>query len=474
MDRDDRWPGQVPEYQDYLARTLAAIKYTTGTAPAQAHGHCPLCGHGPITVYPNALKGAGINFANMDREGAFPGLDSSRAWQGYALCLDCADLLYVFKFHVMEQFQGRIAGRKALVLPALLGNPSGRHRFMKDWHDYIQGLTGAKVEDIEADLMEFFAGRDDAHLVLHILWADFGQVIDNCRGLVTDILPSRLQQLDRCNHAANAWRHPLAPKVRIDEAEFDLGMNFLFPLFKRPGGKPAKAANASPRLFAIKRHLTEHLYQGSPLPDPGPLQEVLLDTARWYLGQAADDGKPWGLIGEGLGKKGIPYWTLAGWVRHLARLYHYLDITGVLPMSPEPGVFQPRMEALKPYFTPGSGIDRPEKAFAFLLGALYGKLLQVQGARGVNVSANALTWLRRLNLSGRDLPELYVKVREKLLSYGTESSHAVRELLHELGRLGTELGDRIDLDNTATCYFLLLGQSITSDLLPSRSDSNGD
>ncbi len=130
--------------------------------------------------------------------------------------------------------------------------------------------------------------------------------------------------------------------------------------------------------------------------------------------------------------------------------------------------FEPRMEALKPFFLPDSGIDRREKTFAFLLGILYGKLLQVQGARGVNVSSNALTWLKRLNLSGRDLPELYIKVREKLLSYETESSPRVRELVHEIGRVGALLGDHIELDNTSTCYFLLLGQSVTVDILPSK------
>jgi CRISPR-associated protein Csh1 len=92
----------------------------------------------------------------------------------------------------------------------------------------------------------------------------------------------------------------------------------------------------------------------------------------------------------------------------------------------------------------------------------------------VNVGANALTWLRRLSLSGRDLPELYVKVREKLLTYGTESSEAVREILTELGELGTSLKN-FDLDETTTCYFLLLGQSLAVKILPSkdRDDSRG-
>ena len=131
--------------------------------------------------------------------------------------------------------------------------------------------------------------------------------------------------------------------------------------------------------------------------------------------------------------------------------------------------YQPNCELLKPYFGPESALcDSPAKAFAFILGALYGKLLQVQAARDVNVGANALTWLKRLTLEGRDLPELYVKVREKMLVYKTEGSPAVRELVTELGELGTKLGTNIKLNEIETCYFLLLGQSLAVKIMPSK------
>lgn len=474
VDGQGRWPGDRPEYQQYLAQTLADIKYVTGAAPVREQGTCPLCGTRDVTLYPNAVKGAGINFGNMDRAGAFPGIDTAAAWKGYALCLDCADLLYIFKFHLLQDFRGRVAGEGALLLPALLGNPEGRRRFMKDWSDYLSQIktdTG-KIGGIEADLMEFYAGREDAQLVLNVLWASFGQVIDDCRGYVTDILPSRLQALSKINASANRWGHPLAPGGPIAEAELRLDLGCLSPLFKRPGSKAAAKANSSPRLFAVKRALAEAAYQGTALDDPGPLWDELLITARWYMREAILSGKAWGLTNEGVSKKGQP--TLASWTRHLARFLHYLDMTGVLPMTTDPPPFVPRMEVLQPFFAPGSGLDRTEKAFTFLLGILYGKLLQVQGARGVNVGANALTWLKRLNLSGRDLPALYTRVREKLLSYEVERSAAVRELIQELGRLGAQLGDRIELDTTATCYFLLLGQSVVQDVLPSKSKENGD
>lgn len=134
----------------------------------------------------------------------------------------------------------------------------------------------------------------------------------------------------------------------------------------------------------------------------------------------------------------------------------------------ESDFYEPKMDRLKPYFGPESGIDSSEKAYAFLLGVLYGKVLQVQGAKGVNVGANALTWLKRLTLKGRDLPGLYIKIRGKLLAYETEKNFEVRELIAEIGNLGCKLGDNIELDEMPTNYYLLLGQSLTTTILPKK------
>lgn len=471
-DAAGRWPGDRPEYHAYLAETLAETKYVTGEAPKREGVGCPLCGAESVTVYANAVKGAGFNFANVDRAGSFPGLDTGAAWKGFGLCLDCADSLYVFRHHLLGEFVGSVAGEKALVLPSLIGPEEAKAGFLADWRAYVEGIQGGQIKSREAELLEFGATRDDAQVVLQILWATFGQVVDDVRGSITDVLPSRLQTLVGFNNAANAWSHALAPRHELDEARFDLSLSFLRALLYRPGGKKAKKSNASQRLFELRRQVAEALYYGRPLGrTAAALWEEILETAGWYLTDAVANGNAWGLVHEGVSTKGgksKSFWTLAGWIRHVARFLFYLDRAEVLTMGESGLAYTPKMEKLRPYFERGSGIDSPEKAFAFTLGVLYGKLLQVQGARGVNVSSNALTWLKRLNLSGRDLPEFYVKVREKLLSYGTEGSADVREILQELGRLGARLGDEIALGPVPTCYFLLLGQSVTTDVLPSK------
>ncbi len=477
VDADGRWPGDRSEYQAYLAQALATIKYVTGEAPAYGPADCPLCGAHGVTLYPN-LRGTGINFTNMDRAGAFPGLETGGAWKGYGLCLDCADLLYVFKNHLLaQQFIGKVAGDKALLLPSLLGNRDGRRQFMEDWRKYLQHLESNKAPSYENDLMEFVQDRDDAQVVLHILWATFGQVVDEVHGLVNDILPSRLRELARANQQATRWAHSLAPRYPMDEAAFDLGLNMLLELLKRPGGRHAMKANDSSRLLAIKLQLADCIYHGAALRErQATFWREILTTARWYLNEIADSDNTWGLLHEGHSEKGnkqTRYWTLSGWVRHLARLLYYLNLTGVLPMETTTTPFEPTLPALKPYFQPGSGLSSPERAFAFLLGILYGKVIQVQAARGVNVASNALTWLKRLRLDGRDLPDLYNKVREKLLTYEVEGNADVRAIVRDLGRLGAgHIGDSIALDSTTTCYFLLLGQSVTVEVLPSKVNKN--
>jgi CRISPR-associated protein Csh1 len=130
---------------------------------------------------------------------------------------------------------------------------------------------------------------------------------------------------------------------------------------------------------------------------------------------------------------------------------------------------------LKPYFGPESRIDKPDEAYAFLLGVLYGKLMQVQGAKGVNVSSNTLTWLKRLTLKGKDLPDLYNKIREKLLTYlSNKEGEEIREFVVETSKLGAKLGDHLDLDETTTNYYLLLGQALATEILPAKKSKEGE
>jgi CRISPR-associated protein Csh1 len=477
-------PGENALYLEYLlTEKLAGKRYVTLQVPAKEKESCYLCGAAGVTVYPNALRGAGINLSNVDRAGAFPGVNTFEAWKRFALCGSCADLLYIYKFHVLKKtgpkkdrlpFSARIAGDKALIIPSFIPGLSAGNRLevLKEVTDYVENMS-SDVEQDEDWLLELLKDKR-AVLNLLILWADIGQEIANVTGIIADVLPSRLRELSEMNATAMEWKHPLFPKVPLREGQTnfkpELSLRALRPLFQRPGGKKAKSANKSKRLFQLKRLVAESVYHHSTIPEERFWEEIMT-TARWYwLDILEQKDRYKGLLYEGMGKKG-PYLTAAGWIKHLNWWLYYLKQVGCIEMEKQ--YYNPEMDELKPYFGPESGIDTPQKTFAFLLGILYGKLLQVQGARGVNVSANALSWLKRLTLQGKDLPELYTRIRAKLLAYETEKNEKVRNLIAEIGRLGVKLGDAIDLNETQTNYYLLLGQSMTVDVLPVEEKNKG-
>lgn len=474
-DYEGRLPGSVPEYMEYLmVEKLAGDRYVTKNVQAQETTQCPLCGISNQTVYPNALKGAGINLLNADRAGRFPGINEVDAWKAFALCQGCADLLYVYKNHVLKKtgpkkdrqpFSSRIAGDMALVIPHYLPGMDNRvkQRINRRFQSYFESLE-TDVEIPEELLLETLKDQEGL-LNLDILWAVIGQNIDDVTGVLQHVLPSRLRELSIINAEAAQWQSPLFPNVTIEALQPDLTLRALKALFQRPGGKKTESLNLARSTIQLRRHIAFCLYHEQIIIKERLEQEWLV-TARSYYDEAisrADGYK--GLLYEGQGKKG-PYLTAAGWIRYFTWWLYYFQEVGVLERNRVN--YEPHMAELKPYFGPESRIDSDEKAFAFLLGILYGRLMEIQGARGVNVSANALTWLKRLTLKGKDLPELYIKIRNKLLAYEAEKSAKVRELVSEIGNLGIRLGDQIILDEISTNYYLLLGQSVARDVLKTQ------
>ncbi|MBA7567910.1 hypothetical protein ES708_09629 [subsurface metagenome] len=479
-DKNGNLPGQRKEYLEYLKNEkLAGTKYTTNNATSRCNKTCPICGTSGVKVYPNALRGAGINLSNIDRAGAFPDINTAQSWKRYALCIDCADLLYVYKFYVLKRntvnkqrpFITYIAGDTAIVIPFTTLTYSARKSMWRKVDDFVKSAS-SDVEEDEAGLLDIL-GKEKGILNLTFLWATVGQEISDVTGVITNVPPSRLTELSKINDESREWRHQLFPEtfLRVKESNFSpyLSLRALRILFYRPGGKKAKNANASMRLQQLKKSIAASIYHKTEIP-LSRFWEEIMTTARWYWLDAIERGSGYNLLYEGKKKTGEPYLTAAGWIRHLCWWIYYFKRLEVMKM--EENFYKPQMEQLKPYFGPESGIDSSEKAYAFLLGVLYGKVLQVQGARGINVGANALTWLKRLTLRGLDLPELYIKIREKLLAYETEKNPQIRELITEIGRLGSLLGDEIELDEIPTNYYLLLGQSLTTTILPKKKDED--
>src|SRR5262249_4651649 len=146
-----------------------------------------------------------------------------------------------------------IAGESALAIPSLnVANPS-RKRLITRLRDWVVE-AGSKVTSRERQLLKVL---DDQRSVNNItlLWAEFGNRIDDIRGIVTDVLPSRLSELSLRNEEFNQLKIPIFPEVALEEFEYDLSLSILRPLFHRPGGKRAQSRNESRRLFDLRRDI---------------------------------------------------------------------------------------------------------------------------------------------------------------------------------------------------------------------------
>jgi CRISPR-associated protein Csh1 len=118
------------------------------------------------------------------------------------------------------------------------------------------------------------------------------------------------------------------------------------------------------------------------------------------------------------------------------------------------------------------GLDTEEKLYTFLVGLLFGKLVSMQLAKGI--SANALRWLKRLQLSPQDLMDIFVKTRSKLDDYSTPKSawsEEMRVVAEATAALGADISEW-NINRKEIPYYLCLGQSLSRYYLPTKGKNN--
>lgn len=350
LDAKDRLPGEVEEYIDYLRHILASEKYSTGRLEPIEAGRCALTGI-EGTVYPNGLAGAGLNLSNVDRPGVFPGLDDNEAWKKYALSAEAADLLYTFSYHVSGRFRARVAGENALLIPYTTLDPEKRRKFMRRTREkYVPQVNTGELLVQQENRLHDLANEEGVVTNLTILWADFGQKIENVRGMVTDILPSRLRTISAVAGEVNDEVSLPFPEERSYEEslKLDVAFNSLAALLKRPGGKRTEKTNKGARLFEFKREMAAAVYHGQRVPVDRFWEEVR-EVCEAYLVDALERNH-YGLLYEGRTKQGENYLTMAGWIRHLSRFIYFLRQLEVYP-DMEDWRYQPKTERLNSVFS---------------------------------------------------------------------------------------------------------------------------
>jgi CRISPR-associated protein Csh1 len=467
-------PGGDPDYAAYLLDVISSELY--GIDDGAPEGVCPVCGR-TARLGASALKGAKVNFLNMDNHGVFPGLDIERAADRFAMCAPCAGAIANTYINLKSELRVIIAGAPALVLPYIVAPASvssspaaGGDAAVSAWDVVVKARAGKATDAAEGDLL-FYLAEESALASFHILWATAGDSLDDVTGFITDVPCTRLGELSEQNKIASACSGGVLPLRRV--RPLDLRLSLVGAVLEHPGGKRTERRNGV-HLGALRKQIARAVYLHAPL-DPGPLASELRDIIADHLVDPSTDDR---FVAYNLTHEPPPpkkqgaelRLNAASWIRHVALLLHYLRHLEVLPPMTTAERYSPRSERLQKLLAPPSGVDTDAKMFAFFVGVLFGWLLVVQGAKGVNVRSNALTWLRRATLTGSDLPSLYVRIREKFAEYETERWSVVREVVHDTSELGLRLGTDIPLDADTTMYFLFLGQALAGDVFTKDAD----
>jgi len=466
---NDKYNAEIRELLDLSLREKPKAIYQTKDATSfnSPSVRCSLC-HRVAELFPNVLAGVGINIANVDKFGFFPGVTRRNAGKAFPICVPCAEALYAAKFHVFQNLKQEISGHRTLVIPHLLESEdrgeglasiSKLKRLMRD-------VGGA--ERTESGILKDLSENKGISTVTFIIGDVGGQSVENIRKVIPDVLPSRLSEISRAiedvnrvndeyppNHPWKKSKYPLNGKLGIIR---DVLGSPKYSQQKGGGGrKPFKASSVD----------TLNLLSAIFLKRTYPLKDILSEFSSKlsydFLGALSS------------GDNNQPIYSIWNNIANMVYLLSFLDQLEVIRMNSRNNFvnkYLERHEGLKLLngflSTEAKGLDTEEKQYAFLVGLLFGKLISFQQRRGVATSG--LKWLKGLQLSPHDLMGIFVKTRGKLDDYSTPRSawsDEMRGVAEAIGALGADIGDW-SISRKEIPYYLCLGQSLSGYYLPGK------
>lgn len=472
----NKYPGQIKEILDYALSQIAEGFYTTsGIEPIT--GKCSICHHDD-KLFPNVLSGAGINIANIDKPGFFPGVMKESSHKAFPICAPCAETLFVAKSKVFSEFTKSISGHQALIIPHLIQSDNKAEGL-----EIIQHALKLLTKDVstakgtEAGIIEDLADNKGIATVSFLFGEVAGQSIQNIRKFLPDILPSRLSEIAKAIHEINRihnaypndhpWvfknkqkgrRNPLDGQLQIIRNV--LGMAKYYK--PKPGGrKPFKASSVE------SLDLLEAIFMKKKFPLKALIPEFSAKLSYDFLGSLSNE-------------KQEPIFVIRDNIANIIYLLRFLDKLEVIKMADninQVSKYLEGCEGLKPLnkflSEEAIGLDNAEKQFTFLVGLLFGKLIAFQQAR--RVSNNALRWLKGLEIGPQDLTEIFIKTRSKLDDYSFQRSawsEEMKGVVEAIGALGSKMGSNWTISRKDVPYYFCLGQSLSGYYLPSKSDDN--
>jgi hypothetical protein len=188
-----KYNGEIRELLD-LWKEKPKIMYQTKDAESfKLDGvKCSLCDK-EAELYPNVLSGVGINIANVDKPGFFPGVASENAGKAFPICAPCAEALYAAKFHVFPNLRQNISGHQALIIPHLVESEDKSEAleivtsaFGQSRSDLRSDVSGAGRK--EAGILKDLAENKGIATITFIIGDVGGQSVENIRKVIPDVL----------------------------------------------------------------------------------------------------------------------------------------------------------------------------------------------------------------------------------------------------------------------------------------------
>ena len=469
MKINGKYNGEIRELLDLWREKPKTMYQTKDAASFNLPGvRCSLC-HRETELFPNVLAGVGINIANVDKFGFFPGVTRRNAGKAFPICAPCAEALYAAKFHVFQNLKQEISGHRTLIIPHLLESEDmgeGLDIVTSELKRLMKGVGGA--ERTESGILKDLSENKGVSTVTFVIGDVGGQSVENIRKVIPDVLPSRLSDISQVIEAVNGVNdgyppnHPWKSKYPPLNGNFRIIRDVLgSPKYSQQNGgggrKPFKASSVD----------TLNLLGAIFLKRTYPLKDILSE----FSSKLSYDFL--GALSRGDNNQSI--YSIWNNITKMVYLLSFLDQLEVIRMNSGNNFvnkYLKRHEGLKPLngflSTEAKGLDTEEKQYAFLVGLLFGKLISFQQRR--SVATSGLKWLKGLQLSPQDLMEIFVKTRGKLDDYSTPRSAwsaEMRGVAEAIGALGADIGDW-SISRKEISYYLCLGQSLSGYYLPGK------
>jgi len=468
-----KYNAEIKELLDFALTNKPRIIYQTDKVKSiKSSGiKCSLC-HTEAELFPNVLAGVGINIANVDKPGFFPGVASENAGKAFPICAPCAEALYAAKFHVFSNLRQNISGHQALIIPHLVESEDRSEALeivTSDFGRLRSDISGA--ERTEAGILKDLAENKGIATITFIIGDVGGQSVKNIRKVIPDVLRSRLSEISNAIEEINKmhedypFKHPWKSKYSPLNGNLRIVRDVLgMPRYRKPpAGKrsPFKASSVN-SLDLLSAIFLKRQYSLRAL-----LAEFSAKLSYDFLGALSDDDK------------NKPIYSIRDNIANMVHSLLFMNKLEVIEMGSGKnfvGKYLEKHEGLKPLddflSEEARGLETEEKQYAFLVGLLFGKLVRIQQAR--QVSANALRWLKGLQVSPQDLMDIFVKTKSKLDDYSTPKTAWSEEMMgvaEAIGALGADIA-KWDISRKEIPYYLCLGQSLSGFYLPRKGIDN--